>query len=237
MQTLIQDIRFSLRNLRKRPSFTVIVVLVLGLGIGATSAIFSIVDAILLRPLPYANADRLVFVREIGVKGNQMAMTEPNFQDLMNQSRSFEELAISAGSFPLVVTGGAEPSRARVSFASASFFRSMGVTPLAGRTFLPEEEKWGGPVAVVASYGYWQKMLGGREDLSSVKLNVDGVSCNVVGVMPPTFDYPPETELWLTRNTEPFNSSRTAHNWPALGLLRQGTTIEQANADASLIAK
>ncbi len=237
MQALIQDIRFSLRNLGKHPSFTVIVVLVLGLGIGATTAIFSIVDAILLRPMPYTNADRLVFVREIGVKGNQMAMTEPNFQDLLNQSRSFEELAISAGSFPLVVTGGAEPSRARVSFASASFFRAMGVTPLAGRTFLPEEEKWGGPVAVVASYGYWQKMLGGRADLSTVKLTVDGVSCNVVGVMPPSFDYPAETELWLTRNTEPFNSSRTAHNWPALGLLRQGTTIEQANADASLIAK
>ena len=97
----------------------------------------------------------------------------------------------------------------------------MGVQPLAGRTFLPEEEKYGGPVAAVLSYGYWQKAVGGRADLTATKLIVDGVSCNIVGVMPPTFDYPAETEIWITYNTDPPNTSRTAHNLPVIGRLRQ----------------
>lgn len=234
---MTKDIRFAIRNLLKRPSFTIVVILVLGLGIGSTTAIFSIVDAILLRPLPYANADRLVLIREVGVKGNEMRVAEANFQDLRAQTRSFEELAIAAGSFPLVVTGGAEAGRARMSYASAGLFRAMGASPMIGRSFLPEEEVFGGPVAVVVSYGYWQRMLGGRSDLDNLKLNVDGVNSNVVGVMPPSFDYPSQTEIWSTRNTEPINQSRTAHNWPVVGLLKKGTTIEQAKADVSLIAK
>ena len=237
MNTTIKDIRFALRNLLKRPGFTTIVILVLGLGIGSTTAIFSIVDALLLRPLPYANADRLVLLREVGARGNQMAVAEANFQDVLARNRSFDQLAISAGSFPLVVTGGSEPTRAQVSYASAGFFGAMGVQPLAGRTFLPAEEVFGGPVAAVVSYGYWQKTLGGVADFTTIKLNVDGVSCHMVGVMPASFDYPAETEIWITRNTEPLNTSRTAHNWPVIGLLHEGTTLEQAKADVSLIAK
>lgn len=237
MQTLLNDIRFSFRTLLKRPSFPLIAMLVLGLGIGATTAIFSIVDAVLLRPLPYRNADRLVSIREVGAKGNQMALSEPNFHDLLDQSRSFEELSIAGGSFPLIVTGARETAQARVSWASASFFRAMGVAPIAGRLFLPEEEKWGGPVAVVVSYRYWEKMLGGRADFSSVRLNVDGVNCNVVGIMPPSFNYPAETDIWLTRNTEPPSTSRTMHNCSVIALLRPETSIEQAGANLSLIAK
>ena len=237
MKSVLKDIRYGLRGLLKRPSFTAIVILVLGLGIGSTTAIFSIVDALLLRSLPYPNAGRLVLMREVGPKGNQMAVAEPNFQDVVAQNRSFEHLAVAAGSFPLVVTAPNITSRAGVSLTSRELFAAMGVQPFAGRTFLPEEEKYGGPVAVIISYGYWQKMLGGRADFSAVKLNVDGVGCNIVGVMPPTFDYPAGTEVWLTRNTDPPNTSRTAHNDPVIGLLRSGTTVEQANADVSLIAK
>ena len=234
---MIKDIRFAFRNLVKRPSFTVIVILVLGLGIGATTAIFSIVDALLLRPLPYPNAERLVMIREVGPKGNQMAVAEPNFQDIATQSQSFEHLGIVAGSFPLVVSAENVLNRTRISYSSAEFFAAMGVQPLAGRTFVPEEEKWGGPVAAIISYGYWQKTLGGRSDFTSAKLNVDGVACNIVGVMPPRFDYPAGTEIWITRNTEPPITSRTAHNNPVLGLLRSGTSLEQARADMGLIAK
>jgi putative ABC transport system permease protein len=237
MNTILKDIRFAFRNLVKRPSFTIIVILVLGLGIGSTTAIFSIVDALLLRSLPYPNADRLVLMREVGPKGNQMSVAESNFQDVASRSQSFEHIGISAGSFPLVVTAGNTTNRTRMSYASTEFFAAMGVQPIAGRTFLPEEEKYGGPIAVVVSYGYWQKMLGGRSDFTAVNLNVDGVGCNVVGVMPPTFDYPAGTEVWITRNTEPPITSRTAHNNPVIGLLRSGTSLEQARADVSLIAK
>ncbi len=234
---MIKDLRFAFRNLFKRPAFTVIVILVLGLGIGSTTAIFSIVDALMLKALPYPNPERLVQLREISVKGNQISVAEPNFQDVLANNKSFDHLAVAAGSFPLVVTGGSEPTRARISYVSNGFFGVMGVQPIIGRNFVAEEEKFGGPVSAVVSYGYWQKILGGNSDLSDAKLNVDGVSTNIVGVMPPEFNYPAETEVWTTRNSEPLNTSRTSHNWPVIGRLRDGVTLDQAKADVSLIAK
>src|SRR5215213_8679856 len=212
MHTLIQDLRHGLRNLLKRPGFTAIVLVVLGLGIGSTTAIFSIVDALLLRSLPYPESERLVMLREVGARGNLMAVAEANFQDVQASSQSFDALAISAGSFPLVVTGAGEPMTANISYASGGFIKAMGVQPFAGRSFLPEEEKFGGPVAVMLSHDFWQKHLGGRSDFAAVKLNVDGVACNVVGILPPGFDYPTETDIWITGNTVPANPSRTAHN-------------------------
>jgi putative ABC transport system permease protein len=237
MQTLLKDMRHAIRVLLRRPGFTAIVVIVLALGIGSTTAIFSIVDALLLRSLPYPESERLVLVREVGAKGNQMAMAKPNFEDVKTLSQSFKALAISAGSFPLVVTGAGEAARSNISLASAQFFDAMGVQPFRGRSFIPEEEVYGGPVAVVLSHSYWQRTLGGRSDFAAVKLNVDGVNCNIVGVMPPGFDYPASTDMWMTRNSEPLNTSRTAHNWPVIGRLRAGITLEQASAEVSVIAK
>ena len=140
---MTKDIRFALRTLLKRPAFTAIVILVLSLGIGSTTAIFSIVDALLLRSLPYPHAERLVKVREVNTKGNQVNFAGANFYDVAAQNRSFEQLAVSGGSYPLVVTGGSEPSRAGVSFGSSGFFAAMGVAPLLGRSFLPDEDKIG----------------------------------------------------------------------------------------------
>src|SRR5438270_6167966 len=147
MDTLIKDIRYGLRNLTKRPAFTAIAVITLALGIGATTTIFSVVDALLLRALPYKNPDRLVLLREVGKEGGQMAFAEPNFHDLEANNHSFAALAVSAGSFPLVVSGGNDATRVNVSIGSNTFFEVMGVQPFAGRGFLPEEDKYGGPVA------------------------------------------------------------------------------------------
>ena len=237
MNSTLKDLRFALRNLLKHPGFTAIVILVLGLGIGSTTAIFSIVDALILRSLPYPNAERLVFVKEVGPKGNQMAVSEPNLTDIGQLSRSFDHLGVVAGSFPLVVAAGNGASSTQVSFVSADFFKAMGFQPLAGRTFVAEEERYGGPKATLISYGYWKRMLGGRSDFDSVKLNVDGVDCNIVGIMPPTFDYPADTEVWVSRNTEPLNTRRTAHTNPVVGRLREGVTLEQARSEVSQIAK
>jgi predicted permease len=220
-----------------RPGFTATAIVTLALGIGATTAIFSIVSALVLRELPYPEADRIVLIREVDASGAQMAMAQVNFEDVKTTSQSFDALAISAGSFPLVVTGGREAERARISIASAHFFEVMGVHPFVGRSFLPEEDKYGGPVAAIVSYGYWQRDLGGRSDFSSTKLNIDGVSCNVVGVMPPGFDYPADTDIWATNNTDPPNPSRTAHNWPVMGRLRAGVTVAQARAELSGIGQ
>ncbi len=237
METLIKDIQQGIRTLLKRPGFTAIVLVVLGLGIGSTTAIFSIVDALLLRSLPYPESERLVMVREVGDKGNLMAFAEANFLDVQASSQSFDALAISAGSFPLVVTGTSEPMRANISFASGGFLKAMAVQPVAGRSFLPEEEKFGGPVAAMLSYDFWQQHLGGQADFGAVKLNVDGVACNVVGILPAIFDYPTDTDIWITRNTEPANPARTAHNWPVIGRLKPDTSLEQAQAEVSLIGK
>ena len=237
MDTVIKDFRYGIRSLLRRPGFSVIVIVVLGLGIGATSAIFSIVDASMLRSMPYPQSERLVLLREINDKGNQVRVAEPNFEDMRVRSKSFEALAIGAGSFPLVVTGPGEAARVNISYASADFFKAMAVQPILGRSFVPEEEQYRGPIAAIVSYGYWQKSLGGRSDFNSVKLNIDGVACNVVGVMPAAFDYPSDTAIWMTMNAEPPNTSRTAHNWPVIGRLRAETTIEQAIAEVSMIGK
>jgi predicted permease len=236
MQTFWHDMRYGLRMLLRKPGFTMIVILTLALGIGATTAIFTVVDALLLRPLPFPDADRLVFLREVNTAGGTMAVAEPNFADLETLSKSFAELGYAAGG-NLVVTGGSEPVRAQVSYASARFFDVLGVQPFAGRTFLPEETKYGGPAVVLISYGFWQRMLGGRDDFSAVRLNVDGVSCAIIGVMPPGFGYPSETEVWITRSVDPPNTSRTAHNLPVIGRLRPGVTLEQAQVEVSLIGK
>lgn len=235
MQTLWQDLRYGARMLWKKPGVTLAAVFSLALGIGAAAAIFSVVDALLLRPLPYTEAERLVVVREVNTQGRQMSLAEPNFEDLRARSRSFSALALSAGSFPLVVTGGSEPIRARVSYASGSFFDVMGVQPIVGRAFLPEETKYGGPKAALVSYGFWQRQLGANADFSAAKLTIDGALCNVVGVMPPGFNYPTDTEVWVTTGIEPPSTSRTAHNWPVVGRLRPGVSLEQARAEASVI--
>jgi putative ABC transport system permease protein len=237
MATLIKEVRFALRSLLRRPGFAAVAILTLALGIGATTTIFSVVNALLLRGLPYPEAERLVLLREVGAKGKQMALAEPNYEDVKANSQSFAALAISAGSFPLVVTGDTEAARTRVSIASGKFFEVMGVQPFAGRAFLPDEEKYGGPVAALLSYGYWQGRLGGRADFASARIKVDGVTCNVVGVMPAGFDYPSDTEIWITPNTDPPNTSRTAHYWPVIGRLRTDVTLAQARAELSGLGK
>ena len=232
---IIHDVRYGVRSLVKTPGFSLVAVLTLILGIGATTAIFSVVNAVILRPLPYPDASRLVFVREIGVKGGQMSLAAPNFVDLQERTQSFEAMAVAAGSFPLVATAANSASRARVSIVTHKFLDVMGIPPLLGRSFRPEEDKFGAPVAALVSHGYWQRVFGGRQDLEHLKINVDGVACNVIGVMPRDFNYPADTEIWMSSNSEPQNTSRTAHNLPVIGRIKSGVTHTQAQADVSAI--
>src|SRR5512145_1354117 len=171
MQTLWQDLRFGARMFLKKPGFTLIAVLTLALGIGACTAIFSIVDAVLLRSMPYPEADRIVQMREVNEKGRKVAFTDPNFRDVRERNRNLEAIAEYAGGLE-TVTGGSEPLRARVLYATNDFFRVLGVAPFAGRAFLPEDAKDGGKHIAVVSYGFWQKALGGRADLAGVKLRI-----------------------------------------------------------------
>ncbi|HEY0366580.1 MAG TPA: ABC transporter permease, partial [Pyrinomonadaceae bacterium] len=153
METLIKDLRYGIRNLAKRRGFTAIAVLTLALGIGASTAIFSVVDGVLLRSLPYPNAEQIVQLREINERGGRMPFAEPNFVDVRARSHTFEGVAQYNGQLT-TVTGGSEPVRASTYAVSADFFNVLGVNPFLGRRFSPEESKAGGTPVAVVSYGF-----------------------------------------------------------------------------------
>ena len=236
MDTIIKDIRHAIRTLAKRPGFTVIAVLTLALGIGSSTAIFSVVDGVLLRSLPYPNAEQIVQVREVSERGNKMPFAEPNFTDLRARSHAFEGIAQYGGQLTTVI-GASEPVRVATIRVSADFFNVLGVTPILGRTFAPDESKPGGAPVAVVSYGFWQRLLGGRTDITGTTLKVMDHNVNVVGVMPAGFAFPQNAEIWIPRELFPAEVSRTAHNWSVVARMRPNLTTEQANTDVSALAK
>src|SRR5947208_2078500 len=240
MNRLWQDLRYATRNLLGRPAFALASILSLALGVGACAAIFSIVDAVLVHPLPYPDSVRVVQLKEISAKGTRMPFGEPNFVDVRARNHSLEAIAeYSGGSAATMMTtiiGGSEPVRAPVYAVSGEFFRVLGVAPIVGRTFLPEEVKSGAPVAVV-SYGFWQRLLSGKTDLAGTTLRIDNQSFAVVGVLPPNQDYPKTADVWVPREMFPPETERTAHDWNVIARLRPAVTLAAARADLSAIGK
>src|SRR5688500_3749063 len=235
MDNFLKDIRFGVRSLLKRRGFTSIAVLTLALGIGACTAIFSVVDGVLLRSLPYPEAERIVQLRELNSAGRQIAFTEPNFLDVRARSQTLEAVAEYGGDLT-TVTGGSEPVRALAVVVSGDFFQVLGIKPVVGRTFLREESKPGGAPVAVVSYGFWQRLLGGKSDLTGTTLRLMDQNAVVVGVMPPGFAFPQDAEIWVPREIFPQETSRSAHNWSVVARLRSGVTTEQASAEVSAIA-
>jgi putative ABC transport system permease protein len=235
MDTLIKDIRVGIRSLRKRPAFTLVAVLTLALGIGASTAIFSVVDGVLLRPLPYPNAEQLVQFREVNPRGVRIAVAEPNFLDVRERNHVFSGIAQYSGSLT-TVTGGSEPVRALTYAVSADFFNLLDVKPILGRTFTPDESRVGTPLAVVG-YGFWQRVLGAKRDLSGTTLLLMDKSVAVIGVMPPGLGFPQSGEVWVPREMFPAEVSRSAHNWSVIARLQPNVSLEQARADLSAIGK
>lgn len=232
---MLDDIRYAARSLIKRPGFTVVAVATLALGIGSSTAIFSVLDAVLLRPLPYPQQERIVELRELNEAGRGMPFAEPNFEDLRTRSRSFEALASYSGGTE-AVAGGAEPIRTNVSAVSADFFRVLGVAPVVGRFFSSEPRAEGNEVAVV-SYAFWQRQLGGRANLDGAMLRFANRSFAVIGVLPAQTEFPPATDVWFPREIYPPNESRTAHNWRVVARIRAGVSFEQATAEAAAIGR
>lgn len=234
-QSLGADLRFALRQLRRNPGFVLSSVGILGLGIGATTAIFTVVNGVLLRPLPYPHPDRIVRIREVAADGHGMPVAGPNFRDLRDGSRSFASMAAVSGRLPVSVTGGREPVRTVARAVSDDFFRVMGVGPASGRAFAPGEQRRGAAPAVVVSHGFWQRALGGGPIRGST-LRFGGQVYSVVGVMPRGFEYPAGTELWIPSGLWAPGTSRTAHNWAVVGRLADGVSLAAARTDLSTIA-
>jgi predicted permease len=240
LEEIWQDLRYGGRMLRTNPGFTSIAVITLALGIGANTAIFSVVNAVLLRPLQYSDPDRLVQVwqnfPQLGA--NQVTVSAPEFLDYKGQNRVFERMAAFRPQ-GYILTGGSEPERIFGARVSADLFPLLGVAPALGRTFLHEEDQIGGPRAVILSHGLWQRRFGSDATLIGKSLTLDGESFTVVGVMPPGFQFPPQRQNELWANV-PFDANDlNRRGWRPLGViarLKSGVSADQATAELKTIA-
>jgi putative ABC transport system permease protein len=236
MDSLWQDFKYALRTLAKKPGFTLIALLTLALGIGASTAIFSVVHAVLLRALPYRSPEKIVRVWEQAPDGHTMDLSDPNFDDFLAQNNTFSSFA-AYGFGQTSVSGGSEPVRVNIAVVSRDFFKALGVEPFRGRAFAPDEQRLHGAPAMIVSYSYWQRYLGRATDLSKFHLAMEGGVYPVVGVMAAGFDFPPGVAAWIPRELDSETPSRTAHNWRGLGRVRDGVTMAQARANLSTIAR
>jgi len=245
VETCWQDLHYSVRMLRKSPGFTAVAVLTLALGIGANTTIFSVMNATLLRTLPFPNPDSLVLVWETFGKGpnNINIVSAPNFWDFKRQSQSFEDMAIfdSAGrGYNLSATGNnQEPEQVSGLRVSAGFFSVLGVKPLLGRTFLPEEELPGKDHEVVLSYRLWERGYGGDPQLLGRTIKIDGEDFTVVGVMPREFHWQfwsKARQLWVPVGYNKTDYGRDENSFIAIARLKAGVTVAQARTEMETIA-
>src|SRR5262245_30813017 len=247
MQTLWQDLRYGARMLLKKPGFTLIAVITLALGIGANTAIFSVVNAVLLRPLPYAEPERMVALWESNKQRSvdRNAISYPNFFDWRAQSKSFERMASYYTNY-MALTGVAAPVNLRSAVVSPDLFATLGVRPQLGRWFVGEEEKPGIRAAII-NHGLWQRQFGGDPNIVGRAVTLNDKPFNVVGVMPAGFQFPIEAEpveVWVTSSidgekTDPKepaqNEQRGARFLQAVGRLNPGVTLERAQAEMDVI--
>ncbi|HXU38902.1 MAG TPA: ABC transporter permease [Blastocatellia bacterium] len=197
METIIHDIRYGLRTMRKTPGFTAVAVIALALGIGANTAIFSVVNALLLKPLPYKDAERLVLIWHTypKLKLDQASVSAPSYVEYRDMTRSFDGVA-TATEWSVNLTGAGEPERLQGARVSYNLFSTLGVLPVAGRSFLSEEDQPGKNRVVVLSYGLWQRRFGGDPGLVGRTIMLDGNSYDVVGIMPKGFVFMIEVDLF-----------------------------------------
>ena len=196
MDSIFKDIRYGLRGLLKHPGFTGIVVITLALGIGASTAIFSVVDSVLLRRLPYRNAERIVAIQEVNPDGKRIQTTSGNFLDWRAQNTVFEHLAAIRQS-PVNLALADQAERIELAQINANFFDVFGITPTYGRLFIPQDEQAGHPPVAVVSHALWQRRFGADPSLVGKPITLDGSSYQVIGIAPPGFQYPDKTEVWL----------------------------------------
>jgi len=236
MSGFLRDFRYAARVLSKNPGVTTIMVFTLALAIGATTAIFSVVYGVLLRPLPYPRADRIVAISEVNSRGTLSRLADPNFDDFRDQSHSFQSIAKYADD-TLSVSGASQPTHTTVAGVTPEFLTVFGVEPVVGRDFnAGDDQKGAAPVALV-SYGYWRQYLGSSQDLSQSHLKINNAVYSVIGVLPSGFRFPDDAEVWLAADTGGENLTRTSHNYSGVGRLKDGVSLGQARQDISAIAR
>jgi putative ABC transport system permease protein len=237
--TLLQDARYAVRTLGKNAGFTIVAMLILAIGIGANTTLFSTVHTVLLRGVPYPEPDRLV----VGLKTIKGTMSGPvsrvDYFDYRERGQSFEQLAaLTTFTMQFTVTGGDDPELVETLFVTWNLFPALGVSPVAGRGFIPEEEAQGNTQSVVISYGYWQRRFGGAPDAIGSTLIIEGTPLTVLGVMPRDFRFMYDADLWaLIDRDGPFDTRRDSHSHWVVGRLKPGVTIQQAQAEIDAVSE
>jgi putative ABC transport system permease protein len=237
MGNLRGDIRYALRSLLKRPGFTLIAVVTLALGIGANTAIFSAINALLLKPLPFPELDRVIAIWDKmpsrGVMHNEVAMA--NYLDWQAQNKSFEQLAVYAW-WTANLSGVDTPERVQGFLVSANFLDAIGVKPIMGRNFYPEENQPGKDAVAIITYSLWQRRFGGDPNILNKTITINSIARTIVGVMPERFNFPKGAEVYAPlRMTPEIMKSRDSHSYYVIGRLKPGVSIESAQGDTDNI--
>jgi predicted permease len=243
IETLLQDLGFALRMLRKSPGFAVIAILTLAIGIGANTALFSVVNGVLLNPLPYAQPDRLVALYTHAYQFDKASISYPNFLDWSRENHSFSSLASFRGE-TFTMTGMGEPERLRADMVSATFFPLLGVNPILGRNFDEKEDQLGAAPVALISEGLWKRKFGSVPDIVGKSIRLDGNLYTVTGVISANFhyqnnNYTSNAEVYVPIgqwNNPLFRDRRTGMGMDAVGRLKPGVTLAQANSDMSGVA-
>ena len=229
------DLRFAIRSLRKNPGFTLLAVLVMAVGIGANTAVFSVVNAVLLKPLRYRDPDRIVTLSPLWKKGTSGGPSSaPDFHDWHDQSSAFTAMSYYHGG-DTAVRAREEAEYAGVALIAPEFFQVFAAEPALGRFFLPEEERKGGMPVAVISYAYWQRHFGGNAQVLGQSIRAFDHALTVVGVAPPGFVFPNRTDLWAPTMLLGETSSRSGHNYRVIGRLKKGVSLEQAQTQMTSI--
>ena len=242
MDTFLKDVRYAVRRLRKAPAFSVIVLLTLALGIGANTAIFSVVNTVLLRPFAYRNPERLVVVDHFYPSLNNLeaGASAPGFRDLREKAELFDGVFVMSGWGPALTGAGGEPQRLQGTRASGLMFRTLGVSPLHGRTFTPDEDEPGKERVVVLSYGFWQRQFGGDPSIVGKQIILNGEQHDVIGGMPASFrNFDGQvTDLWrpLALTPQQFGGGRTNEWLTLVARLKPAVSIERARSDLTTFA-
>ena len=236
-QALGQDLRYAARRLAQNPGFAALIILTLGLGIGTNSAIFSVVDAALLRTLPFPNPDRLLQLFETESAEGQFPLTGQDYLDWRAQNRTFEDLTLYSYQRSMNARGAGEPERVTVVETQANFFSLLGVQPMLGRSFVAGEDQAGKNRVVLLSYGFWESHFGGQRDTIGKSMELNGAAYEIVGVTPVWYRIPGAADLWIPFDMSPkYLGPRGEHHLRALGRLKAGVSVAQGEADLRGIA-
>ena len=237
MNGFIQDVRYGLRQSRKSRGFTAIAILTLALGIAANTAIFSVIDAVLVRPLPFGAPDRLVWLNGKLPMTDEAGVSPPDFRDYRASNRTFDGLAAMGYAAGPANLSGDKPEQVLTTIASANFFECLGVRPLLGRDFLPSDEQVNLPQVAILGYRLWVRNFGGDRNILGRTIRMDGQSLTVVGVLPSDLPLLSEAQMWLpTPMLNPGMNIRLGHSLKAIGRLKPGVSLEQSHADLDAIA-